>query len=75
MRTIQISDFGITKNGDEIKKYTFINKNGMKAEIINYGGIVTSLTAPDRNGKYEDVVLGFTQPENYFNDNGYFSEH
>lgn len=72
MRTIQISDFGITKNGDEIKKYTLINKNGMQAEIINYGGIVTSLTAPDRNGKYEDVVLGFTKPENYFNDNGYF---
>lgn len=72
MRTIQISDFGITKNGDEIKKYTLINKNGMKAEIINYGGIVTSLTAPDRNGKFEDVVLGFTKPENYFNDNRYF---
>jgi aldose 1-epimerase len=72
MRTIQVSDFATTKNGDEIKKYKLINKNGMKAEIINYGGIVTSLTAPDRNGKYEDIVLGFTKPEDYFEDNGYF---
>lgn len=72
MKNIQISDFGITKEGDIIKKYTLINKNGMQAEIISFGGIVTALTAPDRNGAYKDVVLGFTNPENYFNDNSYF---
>jgi len=72
MASIQISDFGVTKDGDEIRKYALTNKNGMKVEIINYGGIVTSLTAPDRNGTYEDVVLGFTEPEDYFEANTSF---
>ncbi|WP_434981584.1 aldose epimerase family protein [Daejeonia sp. YH14] len=72
MKNIQISDYGVTSKGDSIRKYTLTNKNGMKVEIINYGGIVTSLTAPDKNGKYEDVVLGYTKPEDYFNGNPYY---
>lgn len=72
MEKIIVSDFGITKEGDQIRKYTLTNKKGMKVEIINYGGIVISLTAPDRKGNYEDVVLGFVNPEDYFNENSYF---
>lgn len=72
MENINTSYFGTTKNGDVITKFTLTNKNGMKAEIINLGGIITSLTAPDRNFNYQDVVLGFTNPENYIHDNSYF---
>lgn len=72
MENIQVSDYGVTAKGDSIKKYTLTNKNGMKLEVINFGGIITSLTAPDKNGKYEDVVLGFTKPEDYFNGNPYY---
>ncbi|KMQ59162.1 aldose epimerase [Chryseobacterium sp. BLS98] len=72
MEKIHTSDYGVTPKGDSIKKYTLTNKNGMKVEVINFGGIITSLTAPDRNGKYEDVVLGFTKPEGYFNGNPYY---
>ena len=72
MENIQVSDYGVTAKGDSIKKYTLTNKNGMKVEVINFGGIITSLTAPDKDGKYEDVVLGFTKPEGYFNGNPYY---
>jgi aldose 1-epimerase len=72
MENVQVSDYGVTAKGDSVKQYTLTNKNGMKVEVINYGGIITSLTAPDKNGKYQDVVLGFTKPEDYFNDNPYF---
>ncbi|MBE4948967.1 aldose epimerase family protein [Chryseobacterium culicis] len=72
MENVHTSDYGVTPKGDSIKKYTLTNKNGMKVEVINFGGIVTSLTAPDRNGKYEDVVLGFTKPEGYFEGNPYY---
>ncbi|WP_426483026.1 aldose epimerase family protein [Chryseobacterium sp. R2ACT005] len=72
MEQIHTSDYGVTPKGDSIKKYTLSNKKGMKVEVINLGGIITSLTAPDRNGKYEDVVLGFTKPEGYFNGNPYY---
>ncbi len=43
----------------DIYLYTLENKNGMKATITNYGGILTSLYAPDTNGNFDDVVLGF----------------
>jgi len=72
MENVHTADYGVTLKGDSIKKYTLTNKNGMKVEVINFGGIITSLTAPDRNGKYEDVVLGFTKPEGYFNGNPYY---
>ncbi|QWT87018.1 galactose mutarotase [Chryseobacterium sp. PCH239] len=72
MENVHTSDYGVTPKGDSIKKYTLSNKNGMKVEVINFGGIITSLTAPDRNGKYEDVVLGFTKPEGYFDGNPYY---
>jgi aldose 1-epimerase len=72
MENVHTSDYGVTPKGDSIKKYILSNKNGMKVEVINFGGIITSLTAPDRNGKYEDVVLGFTKPEGYFDGNPYY---
>ncbi len=50
MENVHTSDYGVTPKGDSIKKYTLTNKNGMKVEVINFGGIITSLTAPDRNG-------------------------
>ncbi len=43
----------------DVYLYTLENKNGMKATITNYGGILTSLYAPDTNGNFDDVVLGF----------------
>lgn len=66
------SEFGVTPNGEVIYKYTLVNKNGMQMEVISFGGIITSLTAPDKDGNYEDIVLGYTTPEEYFNGNPYF---
>jgi len=44
----------------------------MEAKITNYGGIVVSLLAPDRNGKMGDVVLGYGTLDEYIADNPYF---
>ncbi|RZJ27667.1 MAG: galactose-1-epimerase, partial [Chryseobacterium sp.] len=41
MENIQVSDYGVTAKGDSIKKFTLTNKNGMKVEVINFGGIIT----------------------------------
>ena len=35
------------------------NVNGMAVKISNLGGIIMSITVPDRDGRCEDVVLGF----------------
>ncbi|MBT3244965.1 MAG: galactose mutarotase [Bacteroidetes bacterium] len=50
----------------EVIEYTLENDNGMLVKIINYGAIVTHLTAADRAGKHEDIVLGFDNPSDYW---------
>jgi len=57
--------FGKTADGQSVDIYTLTNRHGMKARITNYGGIVVSLTAPDREGKYADVVLGYNDLDTY----------
>ncbi len=57
--------YGKMPNGADVDLYTLTNANGMQAGIITYGGTVVSLTAPDRNGKYADVVLGMDDLAGY----------
>ena len=64
--------FGKTTEGTEVFLYTLHNKNGMEARITNYGGIVVSLLVPDRNGKRDDIVLGFDSLSSYQKDSPYF---
>jgi aldose 1-epimerase len=53
-------------DGKDVMGYTLTNENGMTARIMSYGAIVTHLIAPDRNGKFEDVVLGFSDAKSYW---------
>lgn len=57
--------FGKTPDGIPVEIYTLHNANGCEARISTYGGTLTSLTVPDRNGKMADVVLGFDSVEGY----------
>ena len=52
--------FGVTKDGIDINQYILKNANGMQITVINYGGIITSWKAKDRDGSYEDIVLGLS---------------
>lgn len=65
---MKIDDF------DSIKLYTLTNNSGATVKITNYGAIITSLIVPDRNGKLDDVVLGYNCVEDYINavDKPYF---
>ena len=65
------TSFG-TADGQAVDLYTLTNRNGMEAKITNYGGIVTSLTAPDRTNKWTDVVLGFNDLGSYLKGHPYF---
>lgn len=64
--------FGKLDSGENIYIYTLTNLSGMEVKIINYGAIVVSLTAPDKNGKLEDVVLGYDSLGGYVNDKSFF---
>ncbi len=69
---VKKESWGKTADGESVDIYTLKNRNGMEARITNYGGIVVSLTAPDRNKKYEDVVLGFNDLDSYLKGHPYF---
>ena len=59
-------------DGTPIQKYTLKNAQGMEADILNYGGTVTRLLAPDHQGQFADVVLGFDNLDDYLTDSPYF---
>ncbi len=63
--------FGTTSDGKEISVFTNKNKNGMEISIINFGGAVTSLKVPDKDGKIRDIVLGYDDIESYENQTAY----
>lgn len=69
---IDKSRFGTTKDGQKVDLYTLTNANGLVAKITNYGGTVTELWVPDRNGKLGDIVLGFDNLADYEEKSPYF---
>jgi aldose 1-epimerase len=64
--------FGTTKDGREAYLYTIENGNGMQAKVTDFGAILVDLLVPDKNGKTDDVVLGFDSLEGYFNNGSFF---
>ena len=66
------TQFGTLDDGREISRYDLTNKNGVKASIITYGGILMSLEMPDRNKNIGEVTLGFDTLEGYLSDHPYF---
>ena len=64
--------FGETMDGTDVDQYILSNKSGMEVRIITYGGIITSWTAPDKNGDYKDIVLGYNTLAEYEAETPYF---
>ncbi|MCK5907367.1 MAG: galactose-1-epimerase, partial [Flavobacteriales bacterium] len=59
-------------NGKEAKLFVLTNKNNMVVTITNFGGKVVTIDVPDRDGKFEDVVLGYDNIEETVKGNLYF---
>lgn len=58
--------FGKTLKKEDIILYSLTNKNGMQADVMNYGAILVNLIVPDKDGKLADVVLGYDRAKDYF---------
>lgn len=69
---IEKSLFGKMPDGTEINLYMLRNKNNMSVGIINYGGIIVHINVPDRNGRIDDVNLGYDSLESYIEKGLYF---
>lgn len=62
----------IELDGKPVSLYTLFNKNGMSVDITNYGAKIVRLYAPDKNGRFDDVVLGFDTFEEMIEKEIYF---
>lgn len=65
---IERSAFGRLPDGREVDCYRITNDNGLEMRVINYGGIILSLKTPDRQGRLDDIVLGFDSLDDYLSD-------
>ncbi|MBO5974894.1 MAG: galactose-1-epimerase, partial [Paludibacteraceae bacterium] len=59
-------------DGKQIDLFELSNKNGMKVFITNYGAKIVSILAADKNGNFDDLVLGFDTIDEYLQKETYF---
>lgn len=64
--------FGHTHNGHEVQLFTFDAAMGLSISISNFGGIITSVKAPDRLGNTEEITAGFDNLEQYLKGHPHF---
>lgn len=64
---VKKSDFQSQVNGKQTDLFILQNDRGMKVGITNYGGRIVSWLAPDKDGHFDDIVLGFDSIEGYLN--------
>ena len=69
---VKRTPFGKMPDGRAVEQFTLTNSQGIELKAISYGGIITSLRVPDRNGKVDDIVLGFESLDKYLNDHPFF---
>ena len=64
--------FGALPTGQKVDLFTLTNASGMTVKVTNYGGIITHLLVADKNGVFEDVVLGYDSLAGYLAQSPYF---
>jgi aldose 1-epimerase len=69
---IERAVFGKTHDGTAVDVYTLTSGSGMTTRILTYGGIIVTLDVPDRNGRSDNVTLGFDNLEQYLGQHPYF---
>ena len=70
--TVTSASFGMLPDGREATLYTLTNDTGMVVKITNYGGTITSIQVPDKNGVMGEVALGYDTLEEYLAGSPFF---
>ena len=70
--TFTLNPFGRTPDDKLVEVVTLKNSAGIEARVLTYGGIILSLKTPDRDGAFDDIVLGFDDLAPYFTKSPYF---
>jgi aldose 1-epimerase len=67
------SKFETTLNGKKVDLFNLENKNGLMAQITNYGGRIAALWVPDKDGNFRDIVTGYDSIDGFINNTNYFN--
>jgi aldose 1-epimerase len=70
---ISTKPYGNLPDGRQVQLFQLTNDHNFSFELINYGGIITSIHAPDRNGVQEDVIIGFDDLSGFLQDTSYIN--
>jgi aldose 1-epimerase len=70
--SVTTEPFGTLPDGAPVEIYTLANRKGIEARIMTYGATLVSLRLPDRNGRFDDVNLGFDDLAGYLGAHPYF---
>lgn len=66
MKSMQtVEEFGVLPDGKKVNQYTLKNETGITVRILNYGGIIREILAPDKNGTWDNIVLAYDSLEDY----------
>jgi len=65
-------EFGALADGTKIEAVTLANDKGMSARIITLGATLQAVIVPDKNGRKEDVTLGYDKAQDYLTRPNYF---
>lgn len=63
------SDFDTIINDTKVELFTLQNIGGITVQLTNYGATIVSVIAPDKDGNYADVTLGYIDIDGYLTDN------
>lgn len=64
--------FGTLPDSTPVELFTVTNRQGIELRAMTYGGIIVSLRVPDRQGRGDDIVLGYESAAEYARNNGPF---
>lgn len=69
---IKKDHYGNLQDGTQVELFTLTNSNNMTVKIMNYGGTIVSIEIPDRDGKLDDITLGYDTLDEYCNGTCFF---
>ena len=67
-----MGNYGTTADGRVVEEYRLQNAAGMEVRFLTFGGIITSVRVPDRQGRFANVALGFESLSKYEAEHPYF---
>ncbi len=68
---ISTQSFGQLSTGEQASLFIFTNHQGAQLKVTNFGGIIVSITMPDKTQRMADIVLGYDNVADYEADSYY----